>query len=145
MTTAEAIKKWGYKTNVLNRLEEICRLAPERFVVDGKINIADTTEPLYVPDKNYKSQGAGYAHLLKACVKRREVIPASLGLSEIDTYAYLEQLVKQGLIVPGDQSKRTTLRYIPTVRGEDWLSWKNKVKRLFEIITPIVHDISINA
>lgn len=125
------------------RLEEVCRFAPERFMNGNQINIPDDTKPIYIPDKNYRADGAAYSHLLKACIKRQEVIPESIGLTTQEAYSYLEQLVSQGLIVLNEANQNTTIRYIPTTQGEEWCSWRNKVKKLVEMIQPIIPDINI--
>lgn len=144
MTLDEAIKEWKYKKNTKERLKEICLAASKRYVLDGKIEIASKANPIYIPDKNYKSQGAVYAQLLKACVKRQEVIPESLGISVCEMNDYLEQLASKGLLVFSDKKKKANLCYIPTTKGEEWLSWRNKVKRLIEIISPIIPNVEIH-
>ena len=143
MTAEEALKKWKYASKKKERLEEVCGFAPERFMNGNQINIPDDTKPIYIPDKNYKADGAAYSHLLKACIKRQEVIPESIGLTTQEAYSYLEQLVSQGLIVLNESNQNTTIRYIPTTKGEELCSWRNKVKKLFEMIQPIIPDINI--
>jgi len=138
------MKKWKYKKKTKERLEEICRLAPKRFVTDGKIDIPKKTNPIYIPDKNFKAQGAIYAQLMKACIKRQEVIPESLGISAREMNTYLEQLVSKELLILSDKRKKANLRYVPTTKGEEWLSWPNKVKRLVDIIKPIVPNVGFN-
>ena len=145
MTIQEAIKRWNYRPKHQERLEEICRKVPDRFIRDNQISIPANTQPIYIPDKSYKSNGAVYAQLLKACIKRKEVISESLGLTEQEVYRYLEHLVEGGYIVLNDEEKITTIRYIPTPQGEEWFSLKNKVKRLAEALRPFIPNINITA
>lgn len=145
MTIQEAIKRWNYRPKQQERLEEICRMVPDRFIRDNQISIPADTKPIYIPDKSYKSNGAVYAQLLKACIKRKEVISESLGLTEQEVYRYLEYLVEGGYIVLYDEEKNTTIRYIPTPQGEEWFSLKNKVKRLTEALQALIPNINITA
>lgn len=145
MRVAKALKKWGYKSTMRDRLEEACRACPKRFVRDGEVIIPDDADPIYIPTKAFRSNGAVYSHLMKACIERKEVIPESLGVSHDDLDRYLKQLELMGMIVHGDDGKLSTLRYVPTPKGEEWPTWKNKVRELVKIVEPLVPEITINA
>ena len=143
MTPEEALRKWGYKATMLQRLVAVCSTCPSLFVKDERIVIPDNSKPLYIPVKTFRVQGAIYAHLLKACIERKLVIPESLGLSCAEMEQYLGQLAIHGLITFCDETAESTLQYVPTPAGEAWPSWKNKVKRLFQILEPLVPNITI--
>lgn len=144
MTITRAIQKWGYRARDQKRLEAVCRSAPERFVKKGRICIPEDQPPLYLPDRRFRLNGAVYVQLLNACVRRREVVPQSLGLSASEIYAYLEQMKAAGLILLHDEKQNTTLRYLPTMAGEEANSAVQRTKRVLKALEPALQPIKIN-
>lgn len=129
MTIQEAIKRWNYRPKHQERLEEICRKVPDRFIRDNQISIPANTQPIYIPDKSYKSNGAVYAQLLKACIKRKEVISESLGLTEQEVYRYLEHLVEGGYIVLNDEEKKHNHPLYPNTAGGRMVFFEKQSKK----------------
>lgn len=142
MNVDEAVRKWKYKAKLKQRLEEVCRSAPDRFVKDGQICIPEEASPIYIPDRRYKSDVV-YPQLLKAVQTRREVIPESLHYSAEEIADCLILLASNGLIQAVDTSKPTTLCYILTPEGESYFV-KGGVKRLVETLRPLVPPLHIH-
>lgn len=128
-----------------DRLEQICRLYPERFFEDGVFNKHKASD-IYLPDKTFKRRGAYYAQIMKAICQRKELLPKSIGLSDEEVQACLQVLVKAEMVTCINHSDSpTTLDFIATLNGEEWLQRKNKVNWLIarvETITP--NSININ-
>lgn len=144
MTIQQAIQKWGYRTRDAKRLEAVCRSAPKRFVKKGQVCIPEDQPPLYLPDGRFRLNGAVYVQLLNACVRRREVVPQSLGLNDSEIVFYLEQLKEAGLIRLHNASQNTTLRYLPTMAGEEANSAVHRTKRVLKALEPALQPIKIN-
>lgn len=144
MTARQAIEKWGYRKGCIKRLEAVCRSAPKRFVRKGQVCIPEDCEPLYLPDGRFRRNGAVYVQLLNACIRRREAVPESLRLTPQEMDVYLEALKEAGLIQPCDSKRNTTLRYLPTMAGEEYNSGANRTKRLLEAIKPVLPAIQLS-
>lgn len=134
----------GQKTKAKERLEEICRLYPERFFKDGIFD-HEKAKDIYLPDRNFKREKSYYAQIMKAVRNRKELLPASVCLSDAEIQVCFKELILAKLICVSNQTdKPTTLDFILTPDGENWDDMKSKVEWVINQIAKLTpNEINI--
>lgn len=134
----------GQSQKTRERLEEVCKSCPERFFKDGLFDY-EKAKNIYLPDRSFKREKSYYAQIMKAVKNRKELLPASVGLSDAEIQTCFKELILAKLICVSNQTdKPTTLDFIPTPTGEEWGRMKKKVEWVVKQIAELTpNEINI--
>lgn len=144
MTVKEAAERRKLNKEKEERLEEICRKNPERFIRDGVIDIPENGLPIYIPDKRTRGSFAHYTHIMYAIEWQHELLPNSIGITQSALESYIDELIENDFVRPqrGIDKPCSTLECVLTLKSENWS--KRKSKERLKLMRQVFKDVAPN-
>ena len=146
MNETEALKAWGYQPSRRNKakLKDICTKHPELCRKQEPLDILETAQKPYLPDKRRKDPYTMIALAVRSCSR---LYPETIEITEEHLIRYLQNMLQAGLISKLSRGTQSDTRaYAESLTMEEWLNKKTEKRRKFilDVIERVIPNNNIN-